>query len=179
MATMLDQLSRTPLCRGLERVELSRLVEAGRIEVWPKGSVIMEEGSSGPRLVILLEGNVTIHKRDANNRGQLIAELGPGAVLGEMSLLRDAPRSASVHAKTTLRLFAIDRRNFEEMARDGDPAALKIGLAIAKVLARRVEELNRRVMALLEANQTTAPLVDQYDEISGDVLNSWEFTESN
>lgn len=148
MTSTLEQLARTSLCRALSREELHRLVEAGRFETWPVNSVIMEEGSSGPRLVILIEGDVAIYKRDDNEVTQQIATAGAGAVLGEMSLLREQPRSATVRALSPLRLFAIDRRNFEEMARDGDPAALKVGLAIARVLAARVEALNQRVMAL-------------------------------
>ncbi len=151
MASALDQLARVPLCTGLTRDELTRLVEAGRMENWPVDSVIMEEGSSGPRLVILLEGTVSVRKRSSEAEGQVIAELGPGAVLGEMSLLTEQPRSASVHALTSLRLFAIDRRNFEEMARDADPAALKVGLAIARVLAERVSSLNQRLVDQLDA----------------------------
>ncbi|MFT6144110.1 MAG: CRP-like cAMP-binding protein [Myxococcota bacterium] len=121
------------------------------MENWPSDSIIMEEGTSGPRLVILLEGKVSVRKRGADAEGQVIAELGPGAVLGEMSLLTDQPRSASVHALTSLRLFAIDRRNFEEMARDADPAALKVGLAISRVLAQRVATLNQRLVGHLDA----------------------------
>ena len=146
MQSALDQLAQVPLCRALSRDELTRLVEAGRLENWPADSVIMEEGTSGPRLVILLDGSVSVRKRSSDKQGQVIAELGPGAVLGEMSLLTDQPRSASVHALSSLRLFAIDRRNFEEMARDADPAALKIGMAIARVLAERVATLNRQLV---------------------------------
>lgn len=148
MNDLAQQLSRIDLCAGLTRPELFRLLEAGRVETWPSNSVIMEEGSSGPRLVILLEGEVKVYKSK-----QLMAELGPGTVLGEMSLLRDAPRSASVVAHTELRLFAIDRRTFEEMAGDGDPAALKLGLSMARVLARRVADLNLKVVELLGQGQ--------------------------
>lgn len=174
MSMTTDQLAKTSLCRDLTTLEISRIVEAGRIEAWPAGSVIMEEGSNGPRLVILLEGTVSVHKRNEALRGQFIAELGPGAVLGEMSLLRDAPRSATVRATTALRLFAMDRRNFEEMARDGDPAALKLGVAIARVLAKRVEQLNQRLVDLL-SHEAVVPMKDQ-DSPSDTRLTAWEFT---
>src|SRR5690606_37568487 len=85
-----ELLAATALCSDLTPDEVARIVEAGRVETWPEGSVIMEEGSTGPRLVILLEGRVRIRKRDESQRGKLIAEVGPGAILGEMSLLRDA-----------------------------------------------------------------------------------------
>jgi len=175
MDTIHAQLADTPLCSGLSADEIARVVEAGRVENWPEGSVIMEEGSSGPRLVILLEGRVEVRKRDHDDEGQLIAALGPGAVLGEMSLLLDAPRSASVMASCPLRLFAMDRRNFEEMVADGDPAALKVGMAVARVLARRVEMLNHRVVALLSKIETKPPLEDQFGDISDEVMATWEF----
>jgi CRP/FNR family cyclic AMP-dependent transcriptional regulator len=175
MSTIYEQLAATPLCRTLDASEVARVVEAGRVENWPAGSVIMEEGSSGPRLVILLEGTVHILKRDEAQRGQRIAEVGPGAVLGEMSLLLDAPRTASVHAATPLRLFAMDRRNYEEMVADGDPAALKVGMAIARVLALRVEELNKRVVELVSRVETQPPLSTSYGEITDRVFSTWDF----
>ncbi len=175
MPSIHEQLASTSLCKDLSTDEIARIVEAGRVEQWPRGSVIMEEGSKGPRLVILLDRDVRVQKHVSDDQQQLIASLGPGAVLGEMSLLTDAPRCATVVASSPLRIFAMDRRNFEEMVGDGDPAALKVGMAIARVLALRVDELNVRVVDLLSRVESTPPLTEQYDDISDKVMATWEF----
>lgn len=167
------QLARTALCRGLSRSELVRVVEAGRIEGWPEGATVMEEGTQGPRVLVLLAGRVTIVKRDADGVERPIAEVGPGSVLGEMGLIHDQPRSATVRAVEPLSVFAMDRGTFQEMVEDGDPAALKMGMAIARVLAERVAALNERIVALLA--QVPAEPIQELADYRSRLLTRWDF----
>jgi CRP/FNR family cyclic AMP-dependent transcriptional regulator len=150
MADLADVLASTPLCRDLTRDEVERIADEGRVERWAAGSLVLEEGSVGPRIVVLLEGKVSISKRDANGQDHVIAEMGPGAVLGEMSLLLHQPHSATVRALDALRLFAMERSAFEEMVAGGDPAALKMGVALGRAVAGRLTEQNGRIVGLLE-----------------------------
>lgn len=168
------QLGRTGLCQGLSRQELVRVAEAGRVERWPEGGVVMEEGAAGPRVVVLLDGVVEVLKRDDRGDERVIAEVGPGGVLGEMGLLSDHPRSATVRAKSPLRLFAMDRATYLEMVEDGDPAALRMGLALARVLAGRVESLNDRVVDLLERVPDEEP-VQQFAAYRNRLFTRWDF----
>jgi CRP-like cAMP-binding protein len=122
---------------------------------------------------VLLEGRVLVVKRDADGRDQTIAEVGPGGVLGEMSLLHEQPRSATVRAAQPLRVFAMDRGTFLEMVEDGDPAALKMGFAIARVLAGRVAALNLKIVDLL-ARVPAEPIVE-LAEYRSKLLTRWDF----
>jgi CRP-like cAMP-binding protein len=148
---LVDQLAATPLCAPLAWEEVERIASAGRVERWSADAEVMEEGTEGPRLVVLLEGEVEILKRDEHGAAHRIERLGPGEVLGEMSLLTGAPRAATVRSLSALRVFALDRHTFEEMVQDRDPAALHLGLCMARALAERVASLNQRVVALLES----------------------------
>jgi len=143
-------------------------------EHWPEGSVVMEEGTQGPRVVVLLDGRVQIFKRGDDGQERKIAEVGPGGVLGEVSLLHDRPRSATVRAAEPLRVFAMDRSTFQEMVEDGDPAALKMGLAIARVLSSRVVALNDKVVDLLEHISGHQP-VEEFSEYKQQIFTKWEF----
>jgi len=168
------QLGDTALCQGLTRSELVRVAESGRVEHWAEGSVVMEEGTQGPRVVVLLDGCVQIFKRGDDGEERMIAEVGPGGVLGEVSLLHDRPRSATVRAAKPLRVFAMDRSTFQEMVEDGDPAALKMGLAIARVLSDRVVALNDKVVDLLEHISVHQP-VEEFSEYRQQLFTKWEF----
>jgi len=174
----MDDLARllgaTALCRGLSRAELLRVAEAGRVERWPRGATVMEEGAQGPRVVVLLEGRVDVVKRDADGQDRVLAEVGAGGVLGEMALLHDEPRSATVRAAESLRVFAIDRHTFQEMIEDGDPAALKMGFAIARVLAGRVLALNDKIVDLL-ARVPDEPPIQELAEYRNKLLTRWDF----
>lgn len=166
-------LGDTTLCGGLTRPELLRVAESGRVERWPLGSVVMEEGTAGPRVVVLLEGIVQVLKRDEEGLERELARVGPGGVLGEMSLIEAAPRSATVRALEPLRVFAMDRSTFNDMVEDGDPAALKMGLAIARVLSRRVTALNQKMVELL--GETGSAPVQEFSEYEQRLFTRWDF----
>jgi predicted MFS family arabinose efflux permease len=86
----------------LERLA-SRLV---RLE-FPAAAVIAAEGDPGDRFYILAEGQVEVRKGD-----RLLNTLGPGDFFGEIALLRDVPRTATVAAVTPVTVYALDREEF-------------------------------------------------------------------
>ena len=142
------RLSGAELFRGLSRDELVAFAGLGRLERWPAGAVVLEQGARGPRMLVLLEGEVEV-LRDGD---VVLATLGPGECIGETSLLLDVPRTATVRARTALAGFALDRAVFDERLEAGDPGALKVALAVARSLARRMVRLNDVVGALLREN---------------------------
>jgi CRP-like cAMP-binding protein len=86
----------------LERLA-SRLV---RLE-FPAGAVIAAEGDPGDRFYLLAEGQVEVRKGT-----RTLNTLGPGDFFGEIALLRDVPRTATVAAVTPVTVYALDREEF-------------------------------------------------------------------
>src|SRR5215207_4692740 len=76
------------------------------------GETVVREGDSADRFYIIKQGDVTVTRRDETGRDAVLATLGPGQFFGEMGLLADTPRTASVHAKTELEVLALDRETF-------------------------------------------------------------------
>ena len=93
----------TPLPGGSIEHLAARLVPL-RVEA---GSVIVREGDAGDRFYIVAEGEL-----DVAREGALIAELTPGGYFGEIALLRDTTRTATVTARTNATLYALDREDF-------------------------------------------------------------------
>ncbi len=170
-----EALAGTPLCSGLEPDEVERLASAGRVEHWPAGAIVMEEGEDGPRLVVLLEGEVVIQKSDGSGAEHVLGRAGPGDVLGEMSLLTGAPRTATVRASSSLKLYAIDQNTFEGMVLDGDPAALNLGLSIAKVLAYRLTLINTKFVELLEETADEDGPLQEFARFRQELFTRWNF----
>ena len=71
------------------------------------GTVVIRQGEVGDRFWLVDTGEV-----DVDQDGSVIARLGPGASFGELALIRDIPRTASVVAVTDVALFALDREAF-------------------------------------------------------------------
>jgi CRP-like cAMP-binding protein len=96
------------------------------------GQVIMREGESGTEMYIIVSGRAR-----AERRGRTINEFGPGAVFGEMSLIAEGSRTATVIAEGPLRAFVVAHREFHSLM-DGYPA---FRMRILEGLAAKVREL--------------------------------------
>ena len=94
------------------------------------GDVLIREGDPGDLFYVIVEGTVEITRG-----GEHVSEQGPGAYVGEVALLRDVPRTASVIAKTPLRLLALEREPFL-LAVTGHPVSHEAARAVATARTR-------------------------------------------
>ncbi len=111
---MFPFLRKVPLFEDLPEGDLARLCEMiAEVRLQP-GEVLFEEGARGDRAYVIKEGELEILKASAG-RDVLLAVRGPGEVIGEMSLLEEAPRSATVRARLESLLLAISQEEFEKL----------------------------------------------------------------
>ncbi len=101
------------------------------------GDTVIEEGSKGTTAYVILSGTAQVFKKSGNAE-VLVATLGEGQVFGEMGLIEDRPRSASIKALSELKLRAIDREHFNELLRT-KPAVL---IPIMKGLFERLRQVS-------------------------------------
>jgi CRP-like cAMP-binding protein len=95
--------------------DLERLEAVGTESVITAGQVLIERGQPGAGLYVIVEGTVIVEAPEGTR------ELGPGAVIGERSLLSpDGVRTGRVRAATEVRVLTIDRVEFEGLCAD-DP----------------------------------------------------------
>ncbi len=144
-----ETLATVVLFESLTDEEVGRIASIGRVEYFKRDATVFAEGENGPRLLIVLEGRVDVLRADASGVKRSIGIVGPGEVLGEISLLLELPRSATVQALDELKCFTMDRSTFQAMVDEGDPAALKLGMALARGLASRLLTLNDRFLQVL------------------------------
>jgi CRP-like cAMP-binding protein len=127
--TKVEALKRAPLFQGLSRKELSELAKVTEDMDVGAGEVLCKEGVSGQEFFVIMEGQVEITRR-----GQPIATFGSGEFVGEVSLIEDVPRTATVTAKTPLRFFVMTRRAFLRLL-DSNP---QVERKVLRALAKRV-----------------------------------------
>ena len=98
------------------------------------GETLFREGDEGDRMFVVLEGRLDILV------GETIVETATdGSIVGEMALIDDAPRAASVVAASPCRLVAIDRKRFQSLVQSNPAFATHV----MKVLADRLRNMNR------------------------------------
>lgn len=148
-----ERLSALMLFQSLgpkEAGEINRLLETVAL---PEGERLFEEGDPGDALYIIRDGAMDILKRSRDGEEQVIASLGKFAMLGEMSLITEAPRSATAVAKQPCRLFRLSKARFLDLIQKDSLPAYKICLAIARFLSHRLGQLDEKLVSLLEKSQ--------------------------
>ena len=108
--TKAQALGRCPFFQGLSRSELIELAKLTEDLEVAEGKVLTREGQSGSEFFVIVDGEVSVKKDD-----QEIRTLGSGDFFGEIALLEDTPRTATVTAKTPLRFFVLTRQAFRSM----------------------------------------------------------------
>ena len=129
-----DSLRNISLFSECSAKELALVVKNSTERVLKAGTIIMDQGQTGREAYVILEGSATIKRN-----GKKIGTAKAGAVVGELSLLDNGPRTAAVIADTDVTLLVISERALKG-AIDNIPA---ISRKLLKALATRVRELDR------------------------------------
>lgn len=118
------------------------------------GHFVFREGDAGSEMYIIEWGSVEVLRA---GRDQPLATLGPGDFFGEMAILEDQPRFASVRALTATRLLKVDRAAFAGMLRDNFEIAVRIMRKLVARLRHTEEQLSEAQRALAEAKGKSTP----------------------
>jgi len=135
------------LCRTLSGADLDAITAIVETRDVAAGTDLFREGDRGDGLFLVISGEINVTKR-APGGEHLLARLGPGGVLGEMSLVTADPRSATGRAFVDTRVIHMPAARFRDLLAADSVAAHKIVAAIAEVLARRLAAMNGVVLEL-------------------------------
>jgi CRP-like cAMP-binding protein len=164
-AALLKKVMSGQVFKGLTQAEAGELVDIGVETTGRKGDPLFREGDPGDSILVLLEGNVEVTKKET-----VLTTLEPGAVMGEMSLLGGAARSATVTALSDVKCLRIPNARFEKLLAKDSIAALKVVHNIARVLEQRLAAITEKLV-------DSAPKTRKKEELAdfGRILNRWSF----
>jgi len=157
MKDLFTFLKKVYFFRGLSDEEIRRIQEVCHQDSFQSGDIIFEEGSPPDRFYIIAEGSVEVWKNYGLPEADLLAVHSRGHLFGEMALIDELPRSATVAAKEPTRLFYIDRDDFQAIIRSNSNIAVCILKSVSDMVRQSnenfVEGLRARARDLEQANQ--------------------------
>lgn len=151
---MFDFLKKVPLFEGLPDEDFERLCELVEEKHFPAGTKIMEEGAAGDYLIVIQAGQVEILKT-SHGREVLLAVRDIGEVIGEMALVEDMPRTATVRARTDVEAISVNKEQFNYLL-DVSPTAVKAMLATIVSRYRATTSLLRQSEKMAQLGTLTA-----------------------
>ncbi len=132
-APNVEFLRRVPLFHDLDEHTLREVANAAVEQRWDAGQEIMRQGDSGVGMFIIRSGKVAI-EQDHHGKAETVAHLGEGDLFGEMALLDEFPRSATVRAEEPTTCLGITRWHFRGILESHPEIALKL----LPVLTKRI-----------------------------------------
>jgi signal transduction histidine kinase/predicted CoA-binding protein len=147
-------LSKIPLFANLSEDDLAQLCETVEEVRLSKGDLLFAQGSTGDKAYVVKDGEVEILKH-SQGREVLLAVRKSGDVIGEMSLLQEAPRSATVKARTDSSLLAIRHENLDQMI-DSNPSAARALLHTIVARLQSTEVMLRQSEKIAQLGTLTA-----------------------
>lgn len=129
-----ERLGGMALFSGLPHAQLENLAGRFAAEQYQQGAIVFEEGEPGDRFYVIVRGVVEVLTGAGDGR-QVVAHLEDGDFFGEMALLDDAPRNATVTAVTPTTALSLDCRRFEELLADA-PEMERVVRRVAAARAR-------------------------------------------
>jgi CRP/FNR family transcriptional regulator len=142
-----DALARVDLFSGLRKKDLRDLATQCREGKFSPGSVMLSQGEQGLGLFIITKGTARITRKNSpEGAEEVLGTAGAGEVIGEMALLDDLPRSATVTALDEVSVLSLpvwEFRRFLRRSLRNDP---DVGLALLAVLSRRLRKAEQRAL---------------------------------
>lgn len=136
------------LFSDLEPGELALFLDKAEYSEWIPNDIIIREDDPGEKLYLILSGKVRVTKRTYEGIEQVLGILGPAEFFGEMVLLDNRGRSASVFAHTRLEMAAIPHSDITVILSDNPRIGLKVLKAFSEVLSLRLREANDKLRSL-------------------------------
>ena len=124
-----ELLQRVPLFEDFERGDLQRLSRSFKQRVFDAGSTVADEGRTGAGFFVIETGEATVSVRGTEH-----GRLGPGDYFGEIALIDDGARSATVTADSELRCYGLTSWEFRPLVEDNASIAWKLLETMAKRL---------------------------------------------
>jgi CRP/FNR family transcriptional regulator, cyclic AMP receptor protein len=122
-----DMLKKVPLFAGLDNKELAEIASSMRERRFKAGDTVTQEGAGGVGFFVVEEGQA-----DVNVGGETKGSVGPGDYFGEIALINESPRTATLTARTDMLCYGMTPWDFRPLVESNSAIAWKLLTAMAQ-----------------------------------------------
>lgn len=159
MSDIVELLRKVPLFSGLEKEDLNTLASIVTRKEFGKRETLFHQGDPGEEFMILTEGSVKVELMNAEGKELTLTILTPFQFLGELALLDDVPRSATVVSMENSVLLSVNKRDFARLL-ESYP---RMSIPMLRQLTRRVRVLTDDIASMA--------FLDSYSRVTRKILN--------
>ena len=145
---------------GIKPSEIEELIANSQVRSYLPGEILCHEDVVEERFYMILEGDVEVTKNINNSEAHLLKTLGAGDFFGEMALIHNSARAATVRAKTPLTTLELDKAGFDRVLHNSTSVAMAMVSEISNRLRQNdqmaVDDLRIRASELADAYQKMA-----------------------
>ena len=156
---MLHAFRRTHICRYLTEDESGKLLEQGSMRRIDAGETLFKTGDAGDSLFVILQGRMHVFRPLKEGVLKTLVVLGYGSIIGEVSVIDQQERSASIAALDDSALFELSRNQLIKLVKTDSGVAAKVLWAIVETLSVRLRDANVTVQTLLSEKLKDLPKV--------------------
>ncbi|HEY5729599.1 MAG TPA: ATP-binding protein [Anaerolineales bacterium] len=154
---------------GIKPDEIEELISNSNVRSYAPGSVLCYENAAEDRFFMILEGEVEVTKVINNAESRLLKTLGSGDFFGEMALIHNAPRAATVTAKTAITTLELEKAAFERVLKNSS----SISMAMVREISNRLRVNDQ--MAVDDLRMRAGELAQAYQKLAEQDLARREF----
>jgi signal transduction histidine kinase len=154
---------------GIKTDEIEELIANSSVHSYAPGSILCRENHIEDRFYMILEGEAEVTKNINNTEERLLQTLGAGDFFGEMALIHNAPRAATVTAKTDMTTLELDKAAFNRVLHN----SASIAMAMVSEISSRLRENDQ--LAVDDLRMRAAELADAYQKLAEQDLARREF----
>ncbi len=169
----LAALKGIPAFQGMNDADASTFLSLMTVRKVGAGEPVLREGQRGEGLFVILEGSMSITKKNDKGGEREVAVLDRHEIFGEAALVSDRLHTASAKGRQECRLLFLPREEFQRLLLGGNQGATSILAYFARVLAGRLEANNRRMLEIIDVAQR--PASSEFAEFKRRLLKEWTF----
>ena len=154
---------------GIKPDEIEELIANSQVHSYLPGAILCRENAVEDRFYMILDGEAEVTKDINNSESRLLTTLSPGDFFGEMALIHNAPRAATVSAKSALTTLELDKAAFDKVIHK----STSIAMAMVSQISNRLRENDQ--LAIDDIRIRAAELAEAYQKLAEQDLARREF----